>query len=141
MKEQKSGYVYILVNPSMPNMIKIGKTTKHPLDRVKELSAGTNVPTPFQVAYYQPCPDIDYVEKRMHESFDSKRVKENREFFTTSIFKAATCLDSIVQNHSNFEPPTPFAELFATFPDRGDGILNQEEIEKCRILAAKMKKG
>lgn len=139
MKEGKSGFIYIAINSSMPNFLKIGKTTKHPIERMKELSAPTGVPTPFQLAYYQPCDDIDYVESAMHEHFNSKRVKENREFFTVSLFKAATYLDSLVDRASAFEPPTPFAELFNTFEDRGDGILNEEEIEKCANLAAKLK--
>lgn len=139
MREDKSGFVYLLTNPAMPNIIKIGKTSKHPLERVKELSSPTGVPVPFQLAYYQACKDMDFVEKAMHEKFDNKRVKDNREFFMVSLFKAATHLDGLVGSASAFEPPTPFAELFNTFPDRGDGILNSEEQEKCRILAAKMR--
>lgn len=140
MKEDKSGYIYIANNPSMPNIIKIGKTTKHPLDRIKELSVPTGIPTPFQVAYYQPCRDIDFVEKEMHKRFDSKRISENREFFLVSLFKAASTLDGIVGAYSNFEPPTPFAELFNTFEDRNDGILNKLEMEECRMLARNLAK-
>lgn len=139
MKENKSGFCYIAINASMPNMLKIGKTTKHPLERVKELSAPTGIPTSFQVAYYQQTDDIDETERRMHDKFDSKRVTDNREFFHVSLFKAATFLDSLVNSPSKFDPPTPFAELFATFPDRGDGILNRNEIKKCSILAAKIR--
>ena len=45
------GFVYILVNPAFPGYIKVGKTTKTPEERAKELSAATGVPTPFIVAY------------------------------------------------------------------------------------------
>ena len=41
------GYVYVLINSSMPNLVKIGKTTKDPNERVKELSSATGVATPF----------------------------------------------------------------------------------------------
>jgi hypothetical protein len=118
----------------MPNMLKIGKTKKHPLERMKELSGATGVPTPFQLVYYQPCRDMDDVEKRMHDFFSKNRASENREFFAISLFKAATTLDGIIGAYSAFDPPTPFAELFATFDDRGDGKLNDEEIAKCREL-------
>jgi len=140
MKEDKSGWVYILTNPSMPNILKIGKTSKHPLERVAELSAPTGIPTPFQLAYYQPCRDINFVEKEMHARFDSKRVRDNREFFLVSLFKAASTLDGIVGTFSNFEPRTPYAELFNTFEEREDGKLNAMEIEECRILKESLKK-
>ena len=44
----KAGYLYILSNPSLGNIIKIGKTTRDPArDRISELSAATSIPTPF----------------------------------------------------------------------------------------------
>jgi hypothetical protein len=35
---------------------------------------------------------------------------------------------------SDYRVPTPWAELFHTFEDRGDGVLNQEEQAACREL-------
>ena len=32
-----NGYVYVLMNPSLQNMVKIGKTTREPEERAKEL--------------------------------------------------------------------------------------------------------
>jgi hypothetical protein len=45
------GFVYVLINPSLPSYVKIGKTTKDPSIRAAELSSATGVPTPFYVAY------------------------------------------------------------------------------------------
>ena len=136
--KKNSGYVYIAINPSMPNLIKIGKTKKHPTERMQELSSATGVPTPFHLAYYQQCADMDDVERRIFNIFKNNRTKDNREFFSTSLFKAATTLDAIVGTYSNFSPPTPFAELFATFEDRGDGKLNESEIAQCNELKRKL---
>jgi len=44
------GYVYILINPSLPDLIKIGKSVRDPRKRARELST-TGVPAPFQVAF------------------------------------------------------------------------------------------
>ncbi len=41
------GYVYILVNPTFTGYAKIGKTTKDPAIRTKELSSSTGVPAPY----------------------------------------------------------------------------------------------
>jgi hypothetical protein len=47
----KSGYIYLLINSAMEGFVKIGKTTKTPEERAKELSNATGVPTPFTVAF------------------------------------------------------------------------------------------
>ena len=39
------GYVYILSNPGMPGLLKIGMTRFDPTRRVQELSSATGVPT------------------------------------------------------------------------------------------------
>ena len=42
-----NGYVYILSNPWMPNLIKIGFTTRDIQERLAELNSATGVPEPF----------------------------------------------------------------------------------------------
>ena len=44
------GYVYILTNPSMPGLVKVGKTTTTPNQRMSELHS-TGVPTPFELEF------------------------------------------------------------------------------------------
>lgn len=74
------GYVYILTNPSMPGLVKIGKTTRDPNGRATELDS-TGVPTAFEVYCSERTPDCDALEDIMHRDFDSCRVRPNREFF------------------------------------------------------------
>ncbi len=77
------GYVYILINPSMPGLLKIGKTMRNPEDRAKELSAATGVATPFIVAYKIEVNNCDYCEQYIHEQLELQgcRVNSSREFF------------------------------------------------------------
>ena len=77
------GFVYVLINPSLKGMVKIGKTQKSPDERATELSSSTGVPTPFYVAYKIYVSDCDQAEKYMHTLLSSKgfRVSSNREFF------------------------------------------------------------
>ena len=43
------GWVYILENPSIPGMVKVGRTTRSPELRAQELH-DTSTPTPFRVS-------------------------------------------------------------------------------------------
>ena len=46
------GWVYVLLNPSMPEIYKVGMTDRTPEERAR-LSASTSVATPFLVIYKQ----------------------------------------------------------------------------------------
>ena len=59
----RPGWVYILTNPAMPNMVKIGFTTRSLEARADELTAATGVPLPFVVAWGRAVSDCAYVEK------------------------------------------------------------------------------
>lgn len=80
------GYIYVMVNPSLPNLVKIGKTTREPNERAKELSSATGVPTPFILVYYKPFKDCHFAELVIHNYLKEKgvQVNDNREFFKVS---------------------------------------------------------
>lgn len=85
MADQKEyGIVYVLTNPAMPGLVKIGRTSRKDLDsRLKELYT-TGVPVPFDCAYaclVKPQ-DSKKIEAALHKAFDDKRINPNREFFT-----------------------------------------------------------
>lgn len=84
------GYVYVMINPSLPNLVKIGKTSREPNERAKELSSATGVPTPFILVYYKPFRDCHLAESVIHHFFEKKgaRVNGNREFFQVSTNEA-----------------------------------------------------
>lgn len=88
------GIVYLLVNECMPGLVKIGKTSRHDLDkRMKELYT-TGVPLPFECAYAckvkLSC--MDELEKALHAAFAPCRVNEGREFFRMSKSQAIPLL-------------------------------------------------
>ena len=76
-----SKIVYILVNEAMPGYVKIGKTSTSLEQRIKELSASTSVPLPFTCFYACTVKDMSFVEKQLHDAFDTSRVNPRREFF------------------------------------------------------------
>jgi hypothetical protein len=80
-----AGFVYILSNPSMPGILKIGSTERTVKERVAELSATTGVPTPFRVEHYILTEDPKGLEQSLHEELSEFRVNGNREFFKVSV--------------------------------------------------------
>lgn len=74
--------VYVLTNPAMPGLTKIGKTTQ--LDLASRLSQlyTTGVPVPFECAYACEVNDCTKVERAFHTAFGDHRVNPKREFFS-----------------------------------------------------------
>ena len=73
--------VYVLTNPAMPGLVKIGKTTQdQPDTRVAQLYS-TGVPVPFTIEYACEVENPDNVEAAVHEAFDPQRINPKREFF------------------------------------------------------------
>ena len=73
--------VYVLTNPAMPGMVKIGMTAREDItERFTELYT-TGVPLPFECAYAAKVANAGEVEKAFHTAFGPYRVNPRREFF------------------------------------------------------------
>ncbi|MBI3467232.1 MAG: GIY-YIG nuclease family protein, partial [Planctomycetes bacterium] len=75
-----TGHVYIMQNPALPGLLKIGRTTKTPQERARSLS-GTSVPTDFTLVYSVYVRDCAAAERMIHAHLARYREKRNREFF------------------------------------------------------------
>jgi hypothetical protein len=77
------GFVYALINYSMPGLVKVGMTTRTTTERAAELSASTGVPTPFIVAFEVLVEDPAAAERQMHVELERAgyRLSPSREFF------------------------------------------------------------
>ena len=81
MAENYSQIVYVLTNPAMPGIVKIGKTTQLEVEeRMKQLYS-TGVPVPFECAFACQVKDAAEVERALHFAFGNGRINPNREFF------------------------------------------------------------
>lgn len=81
MANNSSQIVYVLTNPAMPGLVKIGKTTQLEVkERMKQLY-GTGVPLPFDCVFACQVSDSSEVEKALHFAFGNNRINPNREFF------------------------------------------------------------
>jgi len=73
--------VYILTNPSMPGIVKIGKTTQSDVEHRMSQLYSTGVPLPFKCEYAVEVNDCHKAEQALHIAFDPYRVNPRREFF------------------------------------------------------------
>ena len=89
------GYIYLMINPAIPNMVKIGKTTREPEQRAKELSSSTGVPIEFVLVHKRLVNNCTIAEKYIHEVLESKgvRVSKKREFFEIPIYEAIQVIE------------------------------------------------
>ncbi|MEP3523991.1 MAG: GIY-YIG nuclease family protein [Hyphomicrobiales bacterium] len=76
-----NGIVYLLTNPAMPGIVKIGKTTREsPTVRINELYT-TGVPVPFECSLAVKVENEITVEQALHVAFGPYRINPRREFF------------------------------------------------------------
>jgi len=91
----EEGIVYILTNPAMPGLVKIGMTTRLEVEiRMSELYS-TGVPVPFQCSFAGRVIDVKKVEKAFHKAFGPYRINPNREFFEIEDEQAIGLLELI----------------------------------------------
>lgn len=86
------GWVYILSNPVMPGILKIGFTKGDPSDRCEALSSATGVPVPFEIEDGLYCLEASRVEAVTHGLLKDCRINPRREYFKCSVRYAMTAL-------------------------------------------------
>ena len=84
---RKAGWIYIVSNPSLNNMVKIGVTRRlNPMDRINELGSAS-VPFKFGVHSIIFSEDAFKLEHDLHMAFDKYRVnkvnKQKEHFYVT----------------------------------------------------------
>lgn len=89
-----AGYVYVLLNPGMPGLVKIGRTDRHPSDRARELSK-TGSAYPFIAAYWREVPDPVTAETWLHSYFHEHRVNRDREFFRIEVVEVIDAMQQL----------------------------------------------
>ena len=84
--------VYVITNPAMPNLVKIGRTSQEEAGtRIAQLYT-TGVPVPFNLEYACRVQNSEEVEKALHIAFGPSRVNPKREFFSIAPEQAIAIL-------------------------------------------------
>jgi hypothetical protein len=119
LSEKILGIVYVLTNPAMPGLVKIGKTARNSVDaRLGELYT-TGVPVPFECAFAGRISDESKIERAFHTAFGPYRINPSREFFQIEPEQAITLLELMV---SEDVTPQLQAEASSVDLDAEDGI-------------------
>lgn len=84
--------VYVLSNPAMPGLVKIGWTaSEDAAARIAQLYS-TGVPFPFKLEFACRVQNADEVERALHRAFAPNRVNPKREFFSIEADQAIAIL-------------------------------------------------
>lgn len=86
--------VYVLTNPAMPGLVKIGMTDRNDVQQRMNGLFGTGVPFPFECVMAKEVEGMTagQVESAFHRAFAPNRANPNREFFQIEPEQAAAIL-------------------------------------------------
>ena len=94
-EENYDSWVYVLSNPSMPNLFKIGYTSNTPEERAKQISSSTGVVLPYKVEYAFHCWNGEKLENEVHKRLEVYRINNQREFFQVEFEQAKSIIEEI----------------------------------------------
>jgi hypothetical protein len=118
--------LYVLTNPAMMKMVKIGRTNREMAKHLKELFT-TGVPVAFDCAYAGLVEDSSQVEKDIHAHFVRKRLSPNCEYF---LITARTAIKAI--------KPYELEDITLKVRDEVDSLLSDKERAERKAARKKL---
>jgi len=93
------GYVYVLSNPKMPGIVKIGMTDRHNIkERINELSSHSGVPAPFRIEYVAQVYNAYSIEQEVHRLLGESSEK-SKEFFNCGLLRAVVAIQKVAERN------------------------------------------
>lgn len=96
------GWLYVIANPAMPRVCKVGFTTREPEERAAELH-DTGSPQPYHVVAKWHVDDVRAAERGAHAALARFRTDAGREWFALPADRAVRALDRL---HGSTTRPT-----------------------------------
>ena len=133
------GHLYVLTNPYMPGLVKIGCTDRTPRERADELSQATGVPGRFKVERSWALDDAHAFERRVHAGLAAYRV--SGEHFGLSVTTAIERIEAMLAEagtapYSALHGPTPpgasLPMVLAAFP-AGRRVLRWQRLLRAAL--------
>lgn len=97
--EPGSGWVYVLSTREMPDLLKIGMTTRTVETRAWEINSATGVSIPFGVRHCWRVADPVAAERLVHARLGQFRLRNDREFFRIDYFEARKWIQATLDDH------------------------------------------
>jgi hypothetical protein len=108
----KAGYVYAIANDAIPGLVKIGATTRDPMERLHEARACTWAPPSFRLIASAATGDAFGTERAIHALLAPRRADARREFFAMTHDEARTLLALVAA----IGTPSPAQERLTSEP-------------------------
>ena len=108
----KAGHVYAIANDAMPGIVKIGATTRDPVERLQEARACTWAPPSFRLIAEAGTGDAFGTERAIHALLAPRRADARREFFVMTHDEARTLLALVAA----IGTPSPAQERLTSAP-------------------------
>ncbi len=96
-EEPGAGWIYVLSTRELPELLKIGMTTRRVEQRAQEINAVTGVVIPFGIRRCWRVFEPVRVEMLVHQALQKYRVRNDREFFHISFKEAAKILGDVIE--------------------------------------------
>lgn len=100
---QHPHYIYVLTNPSVPGVCKIGYTTQTVYERTRQINSATGVIIPWIPTFSYKCPNGLMLEQEIHTHLEllGFRVNPNREGFIIDSSSARNIIESIGKKYQS----------------------------------------
>lgn len=92
-----SGWVYILSTREMPDILKIGMTTRNVAERVKEINSATGLLYPLSARAVFRVKNAKEAEKMIFNNLESFRIRKDREFFKIGFNNAVSLINEYLE--------------------------------------------
>lgn len=132
------GYLYILSHKAMPNLLKVGYTTRTIKERIQELSS-TGAPGKFEVEFYCEVDNAPHLEKNIHSKLSKQRY--DKEFFQCTLVIAVRAAKEalLAGGYSVFDSGGRSRKVFITDQERAEMQRALEERRRSEEMAAREK--
>jgi hypothetical protein len=93
----RGGQLYILSTREIPDLLKIGYTTRSVEERMKEINGVTGVAIPYGVRAVWLVSAAKEIEKEIHNLLRNYRIRQDREFFRLQFHDAYNLIDEYIR--------------------------------------------